>query len=209
MQFETVTTKTNSELRRSAREQLKGNWGTAILLCLIFSIICGAPGPIFTKVNPYIGQILGILISGPLALGLNTCFLKLVRHEPFIFENLFDGFKNFSSAFIAQLLVVIFVSLWSLLLIIPGIIAAYRYSMVFYILSDNPEISAMEALKRSKEMMMGSKWKLFCLQLSFIGWSLLGILTLFIGYLWLIPYIYGSMANFYENIKTTEQKVMY
>lgn len=209
MQFENVSIKTNSELRRSTREQLKGNWGTAILLCLIFSIICGSPGLIFSKFNPYAGQIFGIIIGGPLALGLNTCFLKLVRHEPFMFENLFDGFKNFTSSVIAQLLITIFVLLWSLLLLIPGIIAAYRYSMVFYILSDNPEIGAMEALKRSKEMMMGFKWKLFCLQLSFIGWALLGILTLGIGYLWLIPYIYGATANFYENLKATQQKVMY
>ena len=204
MQFENGYIKTNSELRRSTREQLKGNWGTAILLCLIFSIICGLPGCI-----PTLGAIIGILVSGPLTLGLSICFLKLVRHEPFIFENLFDGFKNFSTAIISQLLIVIFVFLWSLLLLIPGIIASYRYSMVFYILSDSPEISAMEALNKSKEMMIGFKWKLFCLHLSFIGWALLGILTIGIGYLWLTPYIYGSVANFYENLKTTEKKEMY
>jgi uncharacterized membrane protein len=199
MQFDYQSIKTNSELRSSTREQLKGKWGTAILLCLIFSIICGLPGYI-----PYLGAIISILLSGPLTLGLATCFLKLVRHEPFMFENLFDGFKKFSSSVIAQLLITIFVFLWSLLLLIPGIIAYYRYSMVFYILSDNPEISAMDALKRSKEMMVGFKWKLFCLHLSFIGWALLGILTLGIGYLWLTPYIYGSIANFYENLKTTQ-----
>ena len=204
MQFDNQSIKTNSKLRRSAREQLKGNWGTTLLLCLIFSIICGAPGPILNRINPYVGQIIGILITGPLSLGLYTCFLKLVRHEPFKFENLFDGFKRFSSSVIAQLLITIFVLLWSLLLLIPGIIAAYGYSMVFFILSDNPEISAMEALKASKEMMKGFKWRLFCLHLSFIGWALLGILTLGIGYLWLTPYVYGSTANFYENLKTTQ-----
>ncbi len=209
MQFENVSIKTNSELKRSAREQLKGNWGTAILLCVIFSIICGLPGVIFPNKLQYLGSILGIIIGGPLALGLNSCFLKLIRHESFMFENLFDGFKNFSSSVIAQLLITIFVLLWSLLLLIPGIIAAYRYSMVFYILSDNPQIGAMEALNKSKEMMIGFKWKLFCLHLSFIGWGLLGILTLGIGYLWLTPYIYCTTANFYENLKTTEQKVMY
>lgn len=209
MQFENVSIKTNSQLKRSSREQLKGNWGTAILLCVIFSIICGLPGVIFPNKLQYLGSIFGIIIGGPLALGLNTCFLKLIRHEAFMFENLFDGFKNFSSSVIAQLLITIFVLLWSLLLIIPGIIAAYRYSMVFYILSDNPQIGAMEALNKSKEMMIGFKWKLFCLHLSFIGWGLLGILTIGIGYLWLTPYIYGATANFYENLKTAEQKVMY
>ena len=204
MQFDNRPIKTNSNIRLSTREQLKGNWGTAILLCLIFSIICGLPSYI-----PYFGGIIGILVSGPLTLGLSICFLKLVRYEHFIFENLFDGFKNFSTALIAQLLILIFVFLWSLLLLIPGIMASYRYSMVFYILCDNPEISAMEALNRSKEMMIGSKWKLFCLHLSFIGWGLLGILTLGIGYLWLTPYIYGSVANFYDNIKDTNEKKIY
>lgn len=204
MEFDNQSIKTNSELRISAREQLKGNWGTAILLCVIFSIICGSLSFI-----PYLGPIMSILLSGPLTLGLAICFLKLVRHEPFMFENLFDGFKNFSSSVIAQLLISIFVFLWSLLLIVPGIIAYYRYSMVFYILSDNPEIGAMEALNRSKEMMIGYKGKLFCLHLSFIGWGLLGILTLGIGYLWLTPYIYSSIANFYENLKTIQlEKVL-
>jgi len=199
MQFDNQSIRPNSDLRRSAREQLKGNWGTAILLCLIFSMICSLPSAI-----PYLGPIIGILLAGPLTLGLYKCFLKLIRHEPFIFENLFDGFKNFSTTLVAQLLVILFVFLWSLLLIIPGIIASYRYFMVFYIINDNPEISAMEALNKSKEMMIGFKWKLFCLQLSFIGWSLLAILSLCIGYLWLIPYIYASFANFYENIKNAE-----
>ena len=197
MQFDNESLKTNSQLRSNARALLKGNWVTAILLCLIFSILCGLPGYI-----PYFGPIIGILLSGPLTLGLASCFLKLVRCEPFIFENLFDGFKKFSSSIIAQLLITIFVILWSLLLIIPGIIASYSYSMVFYILSDNPELSAMEALNKSKEMMMGYKWKLFCLHLSFIGWGLLSILTLGIGFLWLTPYIYASVANFYEDLKS-------
>lgn len=221
MQFDNQSLKTNSALRSSARDKLRGNWGTAVLLCLIFSIICGLPAYI-----PYLGVIIGILLSGPLTLGLDTCFLKLVRHESFIIENLFDGFKKFSSAVIAQLLITIFVFLWSLpfiipaiiasysysmvfyilsdwtlLFIIPGLIASYRYSMVFYILSDNPEMSAMESLSKSKEMMVGFKWKLFCLHLSFIGWAILSILTLGIAYLWLTPYVYSSISNFYVDLK--------
>lgn len=199
MQFDNLSIKTNSELRRSAREYLSGNWGTAILLCFIYNMISGMPASI-----PYLGFIVSMLVAGPLSLGLNSCFLHLVRREPFAFENLFDGFKNFSSAVIAQLLITIFVILWSLLLLIPGIIAGYSYSQVFYILNDNPEIGATEALKRSKEMMVGFKWKLFCLHLSFIGWSLLAILTIFIGFLWLVPYMNVSAATFYENIKTTQ-----
>ena len=188
--------KENSELRREARERLKGNWGTALLLCLIYSIIAGLPGMI-----PYIGVVISILISGPLMLGLVACFLKLVRSEPFSFEGLFDGFKNFTPAFILMLLTGIFTFLWSLLLIVPGIIAGYRYYMAFYILSDNPQMSGKEALEASKKMMNGFKGKLFLLHLSFIGWALLCLLTLGIGYLWLTPYIQTSTSNFYQNLK--------
>ncbi|MBU3074516.1 DUF975 family protein [Clostridium estertheticum] len=202
MEFDNHSIKISSDFRRSAREQLKGKWGNAILLCLLYSIMISVVSGIIALI-PFIGPIILILLVGPITLGFVTCFLKIVRKEPFMFENLFDGFNNFSSAVLAQLLITIFVCLWTLLLIIPGIIASYSYFLVFYILSDNPELSAMDALKMSKKMMKGNKWKLFCLQLSFIGWGILGILSLYIGYLWLVPYMYASFANFYENLKPT------
>lgn len=188
--------KSNAELKFDARQRLKGNWGMAILVCFLGSLLPGIPGAI-----PYIGWIVGLLIGGPFALGLASSFLRLVRNEPLELENLFDGFKNFATAFLAQLLMSIFIFLWSLLLIIPGIIAAYSYSLTFYIIKDNPEIGAMEALRRSKQMMKGFKGKLFLLQLSFIGWALLCILTVGIGFLWLMPYIKTAEAQFYENLK--------
>lgn len=188
--------KENSELRKVSRQQLNGRWGTVILLCFIFFIVTWLLAFI-----PYAGSIISLIICGPLELGLISCFLKLIREEEFRFENLFDGFKNFTSAFLLELIMSIFILLWSLLLIIPGIIAAYRYSMAFYILDDNPELGAMDALKESKKMMIGYKGKLFLLHLSFIGWTILSVLTLGIGFLWLIPYINTSTANFYENLK--------
>ncbi len=188
--------KNNYDLRKISREQLKGKWGTALLLCLIFSIISGLPGVI-----PYLGSIISLLIAGPLTLGLVGCFVRLVRNETFTFEGLFDGFKYFKSALVLQLLVAIFTFLWSLLLIVPGIIAAYRYAMSFYILNDNPQMGAKEALEESKKMMNGFKGKLFLLHLSFIGWALLSILSLGIGFLWLVPYVQTATANFYQNLK--------
>lgn len=188
--------KTSSELRLAARNQLKGQWGSAILISAIFMLISGVPNAIH-----YAGPVISTVLAGPLTLGIISCFLKLVRKESFKFENLFDGFKNFISSFILQILITLFVFLWALLLVIPGIIAGYRYSMSFYILYDNPNIGAMEALNLSKKIMMGNKWRLFCLHLSFIGWGFLCILTLGIGFLWLIPYINTSVANFYESVK--------
>jgi uncharacterized membrane protein len=198
--------KTNAELRQAARAQLKGKWKFVVLLTLIYGVISSIPSGITSNFDgrfALLGFILSALITGPLTLGLAICFLKFVRDEELRFENLFDGFKNFLPAFLLTLLTGIFTMLWTLLLIIPGIIAALRYSMSFYILADNPEISAMDAIKQSKELMRGNKGKLFLLSLSFIGWAILSTFTLFIGLLWLIPYIQTSIANFYEDLKTS------
>lgn len=89
---------------------------------------------------------------------------------------------------------------WSLLFVIPGIVAAYRYSMATYIMAENPGMQATEAIERSKALMDGRKGDLFCLDLSFIGWALLATLTAGIGYLWLTPYMTVSRAAFYRSL---------
>ena len=94
----------------------------------------------------------------------------------------------------------IFVWLWSLLLVIPGIIAIYRYAMMPYLMAEFPDLGALDAMRESKRLMQGNKWRLFCLELSFIGWYLLSILTLGIGLLWLLPYVSASRAAFYLEI---------
>ena len=94
----------------------------------------------------------------------------------------------------------LFVTLWSLLFIIPGIIASYRYALAPYLMTENPEIGVMEAISRSKELMRGNKARLFCLQFSFLGWILLCILTLGIGSLWLSPYMKAAEAAFYLDV---------
>ena len=90
--------------------------------------------------------------------------------------------------------------LWSLLLVIPGIIASYSYAMAPYILYENPGMRPTAAIKASKELMRGNKWRLFCLQFSFIGWALLCALTAGIGNLWLHPYQETAQASFYRQI---------
>jgi len=100
-----------------------------------------------------------------------------------------------------SVLVGLYTFLWSLLLIIPGIIAAYSYSMAPFILIDNPDIGVSEAIRRSKEIMRGHKFDYFALQLSFIGWAILACLTFGIGFLWLIPYIQLTSIEFYRYIR--------
>lgn len=194
--------KSYSELRAAAREQLKGNWGKAVLTCLIFSIITGLPGMI-----PAVGFIISILIFGPLQYGVSKFFLALSRQEESEIETLFDGFKLFTPTMVLGLLIWLFTALWSLLLVIPGIIAALSYSQAYFIMLDNPGMTATDAIKTSKVMMKGHKGRLFVLGLTFIGWALLGVLTLGIGYLWLIPYINTTMANFYNDLKAANAAI--
>jgi uncharacterized membrane protein len=103
-------------------------------------------------------------------------------------------------------LMLVFTLLWMLLLIIPGIIAAISYSLTFYIIADDDTIKPMEAIDKSKQMMDGYKWKYFFLALRFLGWALLCILTLGIGFLWLIPYVQVTFAKFYDDVKANQIK---
>lgn len=166
------------------------------MIILILGLIsCGI------SIVPYLGSVISLLITGPFALGLAIVFLKLVRGEEVNVELMFEGFKDFTRSFIAGVLVYIYIGLWCLLLIIPGIIASYAYSMTFFILADNHNLTANEAIKASKELMQGHKTELFMLDLSFIGWILLGILSCGIGFLWISSYIYTARAIFYHEIK--------
>lgn len=105
----------------------------------------------------------------------------------------------------AYWLMILFVVLWSLLLIIPGIIAAFSYAMVFFIIADDSSIGVSEALKKSKVMMKGYKWKYFCLSWRFLGWAILSVLSCGIGFLWLFPYMQISFAKFYEDLKAGQK----
>ena len=185
----------NSALRQISREQLKGKWGLPIGLCLVIYLIFSAP-------NSIPGVSLGVLIiSGPLELGLLLFFLKFIRNEPVEFSTGFKGFNNFLNALSVYLLRLLFIVLWTMLFIIPGIIKYFSYSQAMYILADNPKMGASQAITKSRKMMDGAKSKLFGLYFSFIGWALLCLLTFGIGFLWLIPYIHTASANFYEDIK--------
>ncbi|CAG7631203.1 DUF975 family protein [Paenibacillus allorhizosphaerae] len=193
--METEPILSRGELKLRALQQLKGSWGKAIVVTLIIIIATS----LITQI-PKVGDVINFIVAGPLALGVVVFFLRLVRREPNEIQDVFSGFTRFVPSFLLYLLSAVFVFLWTLLLIVPGIIAGLRYSMAFYIMHDHPELTAMEAIERSKQMMYGHKWRYFLLSLSFIGWALLCVLTLGIGLLWLIPYMSATNANFYENL---------
>lgn len=130
-----------------------------------------------------------------------ACFnLDLIDRRELSYGTLFGYFPYWKSLVLARFHVAIRVFLWSLLLVIPGIIASYSYALVPYLLAENPNLTPAEALERSKQMMDGNRMRLFCLHLSFIGWDILAILTLGIGHLWLHPYKEAANAAFYRDL---------
>ncbi|MBQ5416090.1 MAG: DUF975 family protein [Bacteroidales bacterium] len=147
--------------------------------------------------------LLEILLLLPLTLGFTNAFKELLLEgDPYIFSNTIKiGFRPYWRNIWGMLLMGILTVLWTFLFIIPGIIKAFSYSMTPYILHDNPELSASEAIHRSRMMMRGHKFDLFWLWLSFIGWMFLCILTAGIGFLWLCPYMETAQAAFYQDVK--------
>ena len=144
-----------------------------------------------------------IFVILPLMVGLANAFLRLLtRGENDLLGNTYRiATKNYWHKVWGMFLMYLFIVLWSFLFIIPGIIKAFSYAMTPYILEENPELSANEAIDRSRAMMKGHKFDLFWLFLSFIGWFFLSLLTLGIGGLWLGPYMQTATAAFYEDVK--------
>ena len=140
------------------------------------------------------------VIGSFVSLGLIQYNLDLIDGKDVEFGQIFSKASMFGKAFWLRLRMGIFTFLWTLLFIIPGIIKSYAYSMSGFILAENPEMTAKEAMQVSEEMMAGNKWRLFCLQFSFIGWQILCILSLGIGSLWLTPYMNAATAAFYDEI---------
>lgn len=189
-----------AELKARARAQLGGGifqnlWMMGLAVCLLIGLLESAAAGII----PGIGAL---LVVGPLEYGMAYIFLKQARdHQPVQLGDMFRGFQDdFGGTFLIGLMTSLFTFLWSLLFVIPGIIAAYRYSMATYIMAENPTIAPSDAIERSKALMDGRKGDLFCLDLSFFGWALLTVLTAGIGALWLTPYMAVSRAAFYRSL---------
>ncbi len=219
--------KTNQEYKNSALAALKGNWAPSVVATIIIfalAIIMIVPSAVLegagqaatdmghaTSATATIGIIsfalmllLPLLVYYPLCyVGYSNTFRQLlVNGDARVTSNMFSNtFKGYWRNVWGGFLMMLFTYLWMLLLIVPGIIKAFAYSMTPYILKDYPELSANQAINLSIKMMKGHKFDYFYLQLSFIGWGFLSILTLGIGYIWLMPYMYASMAAFYEDIK--------
>ncbi|MBP3433456.1 MAG: DUF975 family protein [Alistipes sp.] len=201
--------RSNSELRREARATMSGNWLDGVVIALVSMVMmCLVASPqIVTAEGSVSGNVIYMLayvfIGAPISYGLYFAYLQFCRGAELKVENLFSLFnsKYYIKSVSLYLLTSIYTFLWSLLLVIPGIIKGLSYSMAPYILLDNPELSAEEAICRSMEMMRGHKMDLFLIGLGYAGLAILSCFLLCIPLLWLSPYYMTVFTKFYENLK--------
>lgn len=219
--------KTNKEYKNAALAALKGNWApfvVAVIIMMAFMYVIMGPYLFVYQVSLGMNQIvispafalaavalyiLGMpLLTMPLTLGFDYASNRLlVEGDNRAVGNLFrDSFGRWGRKVWGMFLMNFFISLWSLLLIIPGFIKLYAYALTPYILIDNPELSANQAINLSQKMMKGHKFDLFFLHFSFIGWFFLSIFTFGIGLLWLLPYMMTAQAAFYQDVKKEYNK---
>ena len=221
---------TYSDYRRVARENLQGNWPLSIGVCAIACILGGmsvggsfipefsfrVDGQDISNINDLLnlitpaafsafglGSLLALtslVIGGTIELGFAQYLLKQYNHANFELHDLFSRFDRFGQGFAQKFLRGLYTILWSFLFIIPGIVKSYAYAMTPFIMAENPEMSASEAITASKELMDGHKGELFTLDLTFIGWGLLAALTLNLGHLALNPYRNAAYAAFYKDL---------
>ena len=180
------------ELKNRAKQSLTGNWGAAILGLVIYGAI----------VSLLSTTGVGSFVTGLVSLGYISLYISLLRGKTPTFEGSISAItENIGTKFVSTLLVSLYTFLWSLLFIIPGIVKSYSYAMTPYILLDRPELSATDAIKESEKMMNGHKMELFILDLSFIGWILLSMLTCGILVLYVEPYMMATKSAFYLELK--------
>lgn len=197
---------TRDELKNEALATLRGKWTQPVLAALIVMLVSAfTQGGNQTKSAVFVtlGFLVALLVACNLQFGFEVAMLRFRRgREDSVNEMLAAGFKeDYGRVLGISLLRAVFICLWSLLLIVPGIIKAYAYSMTAYIAEDNPELGPKECLDQSQAMMQGHKMDLFILDLSYIGWILLGFVSFGIGFLWISPWMEMAHIRFYEELK--------
>lgn len=221
---------TSKELRAIARQNLQGNWGISVGVALVAALLGGMitgsgnfsfqfnedtvrnlPPVFWGFLLPFVSVVglLGLamfIIGGVVELGYAKFLLKQHDKKELVFADLFSQFERFGTGFAQRFLRTLYTALWTLLFVVPGIIKSLSYAMTPFILEDHPELTASEAINRSKKLMDGHKMDLFILSLTFIGWDILSALTFGIGFLFLNPYRNAAYAAFYRNISAPRQE---
>jgi uncharacterized membrane protein len=204
----------NGEITKMALGFLEGRWASVVGIHLVWlGVVFGsimALGILLGIVEQIAGKSLLLalgtqlttkIVQAPFTFSFSFLSLRISRGLPAGVPMVFEGFAHFWKTCATHFLIFLFVILWMVLLIVPGIVAGLSYSMAWYILCDDPALSPMEALRRSKAMMQGHKWRYFCLLCRFFGWGVLCVFTLGVGFLWFLPYLGTSVACFYNDLK--------
>lgn len=214
--------KTNSEIRQETLALMKGNWKPAVVVTLVYLLVVyagtfvaalvgkGVGEPVGGAVQEILSLLVAILVIYPMTFSLVMLFLGFVRGEQQLHVGaIFGGFKKeyYGKSIGMYLLIAIFTILWTLLLIVPGIIKSLSYALAPYILAENPELTANEAINRSMVMMKGHKLDLFLMVLGYAGFALLSVLALGIPMLWLNPYYQAVFVKFYAEVKSEQMVV--
>lgn len=210
------------DFRKIARDSLRGKWGLAVLAGLVATILGGTQSgvtggvelseremrmlspEILTFISGFaiVSLIITILIGGVTEIGYTKFNMNIVRDKNPQFTDILSYYNYIKKGVGLTVIRGFFVFLWSLLFVVPGIVAFYRYAMMPYLLAENPNMTVMEAMKQSKIMMKGNKFRLFCLHFTFIGWKILAAFTLGIGFLWVNPYEAAAEAAFFDSLSS-------
>lgn len=202
------------EIKKSARENLKGKWHLIILITMLYSIVGLVWNLIPDRMNNWDSSfdVINIIVDSLLIFGYISIILNISRGNSIDISMLFKGCSKFIKALGIKILMLIYITLWSFLLVIPGFIAAISYSMAYYIWVDNPEIGVNEAITRSKELTDGHKLEIFQLLLSFIGWILLALSPALIINIWfpqLFSFVWSLGMIFVEPYMAVSLATMY
>jgi uncharacterized membrane protein len=185
------------ELKAKAKQAITGKIGILLVIYLVMMAVTAAVSGLTSGLG-------AILLAGGLSISLAAIFLAIVNKDkkPAV-EDLLLGFKNgnFARGLLGYIRLEVFVLLWSLLFIIPGIVKSFAYSQMFYLMADDPKLDAGAAQKKSMAMMNGHKGELFILQLSFIPWFLLIVVTFGLAAIYVCPYVQATMANYFNYLK--------
>ena len=213
-------------LKSRALNNLTGNWGLSVGVALLAAILGGLtlstsfnlniegetiqdlPSAFHVLIAALISSasvinFVHFILGGTINLGYTQFLLDQYDGKELACKTLFSKFDQFGQGFLQRFLRNLYIALWSLLFIVPGIVKIYSYAMTPYIMAEHPEMTANEAITASRQLMDGHKGELFCLHLSFIGWQFLNLFTLGIGSLWLNPYMQATEAAFYRHITGT------
>ncbi|MBR5329691.1 MAG: DUF975 family protein [Firmicutes bacterium] len=214
------------DLKQAAKNDLSGRWGLAIgaalLAMIVPSVILSIPssilstmssmmmelgdveqGALYSALGTVFSTIFTILVLGPLSFGYYAFTLRFSRREEVTATLPYRVFTSgvFGRYALAFFMMNLFITLWSLLFLIPGIVKSYSYYLTAFLLNDHPEMGWKEAINESKRMMNGHKMELFMLHLSFLGWIILSIFTLGILLIYVVPYMQQAEANFYRALR--------